>query len=198
MTSPSNDDRERALLAARYLLTRGGVRQLKIDAVLRESGLSTRAFYRNFDDKHDLVKALIQQSSAELAARTREVLEANPDPLLALHDWLEVVLDSGSRDQPSLEAALIWHSYDVRLVYADGVEQAVALVLEPLVDGLRRLKQRGYGHIRPRQDAAAFLLLARAVQAQLVAPAATLTHDQALEIVWSLIRRACTLEAGQS
>lgn len=187
------DDRRRALAAATGLLTRRGVRELKVEGVLREARLSTRAFYRHFGNKHDLVRALIEQSSRDLAARTEVALQSDPDPVLGLRAWLEVVLESGDSRHPSLEAALVWHSNEVRLLYPEAVRQAVALVLEPLVDALRRVRADGRPHVHPRQDAAAFLLLVRAVQAQLVAPDGGLSREDALQTVWSLMARACTL-----
>ncbi|MCU1600471.1 MAG: betI 17 [Frankiales bacterium] len=187
------DDRQRALGAAGRLLTTRGLRDLKVESVLREAGLSTRAFYRHFGNKHDLVRALIEQSSHDVAERTRAALEANPDPVAALHDWVVVMLDSGSSERPSLDAALIWHSLEARRLYSDGIEQAVALVLEPLVLALRRVQER-HPHVRPRLDGVAFLMLTRAVQAQLVAPGNALGHEEAVATVWSVIYRTCVLE----
>lgn len=141
------------------------------------------------------MRALIEQFSGDLAARTEVALRSQPDPVLALRSWLEVVLESGDSRHPSLGAALLWHSNEVRLLYAEPVRQAVALVLEPLVEALRRVRADGRPHVHPRQDAVAFLLLARALQAQLVAPDGGLTREDAIETLWSLMLRALTLTA---
>jgi len=91
MTAAAHEeDRQRALAAARCLLTARGIRDLKVETVLREAGLSTRAFYRHFGNKHDLVRALIEQSSRDVAERTRARARKIGLELVELDAWYDV------------------------------------------------------------------------------------------------------------
>lgn len=190
-------DRQRALAAAWSVISRSGMHGLKLQNVLRESGLSTRAFYRHFEDKPALIKALMEQHYARLAEQTTAVVTAEQDPLTALSRWLDVMLDV-DRDRSAHEAAFTWHWQEVRQAYPQGVVDLVKLLLPPLVEVLRRLQQQGHPHIRPGRDASAVILLTRSVLQQLTAEPPALRPEEARRIVWDFTVRALTLQPAET
>jgi AcrR family transcriptional regulator len=89
----SRAEREvRALLDAAFtVLGRAGIDGLTVAEVLNEAGLSTRAFYRHFPTKDDLVLALFATESERAAARHQAALDLD-DPARALGAWIDGVL----------------------------------------------------------------------------------------------------------
>ncbi|MCU1600469.1 MAG: betI 12 [Frankiales bacterium] len=191
------NDRQRAMSAARSVVSRSGVHGLKLQNVLRESGLSTRAFYRHFEDKPALLKALMEEHYALLAERTAAAVATEQEPLQALSRWLDVMLDVDP-DRSAHEAAFTWHWQEVRQAYPQGVVDLVALLLPPLVEVLRRLQQDGHPHVRPGRDASAVILLTRSVLQQLTAVPPALRPEEARELVWDFTVRALTLRPAGS
>jgi AcrR family transcriptional regulator len=187
-------DQQRALAAAWAVVSRSGVHGLKLQSVLRESGLSTRAFYRHFEDKPALLKALMEEHYAQLAQRTGAAVAAEADPLRALSCWLDVMLDLDDEQRSAHEAAFTWHWQEVRQAYPQGVVDLVGALLPPLIEVLRRLREAGHPHIRPGRDASAVVLLTRSALQQLTAVPPALTSAEAREMVWPFVVRALTLE----
>ena len=79
--------RERILAAAERLLHDRPFRELTVDHVMLEAGLSRTVFYRHFDGLPEVVLALLAKIEAELAGR----LAAGPPD----EDWLREVLAAG-------------------------------------------------------------------------------------------------------
>ncbi|MCU1603261.1 MAG: betI 17 [Frankiales bacterium] len=187
------DERERLLVSARAILERSGPNGFKIKTVLSESHLSTRAFYRHFEDKEDLLRELMEQHYAALAQRSREVLTACPDPLLALKAWLHLMLvPAADPGRAAVEAAFAMDWQEVRRAHPEGFLHAVGLLLEPLIEALDRLRSSGHPHVQPRSDAALVLLLTRTVllQAQSGTP---MDSENGIPVLWSFVCRALTL-----
>lgn len=83
----------RALLDAAFaVLGRVGIDGLTVAEVLSEAGLSTRAFYRHFPSKDDLVLALFASESERAATRHKSALADLADPERALDAWIDGVL----------------------------------------------------------------------------------------------------------
>ncbi len=83
----------RALIeAALTVLRRGGADGLTVADVLAEAGLSTRAFYRHFASKDELVLALFDAEHDVVRARLDAAIAAAPDPRAALVAWIDELL----------------------------------------------------------------------------------------------------------
>jgi AcrR family transcriptional regulator len=79
--------RERILAAAERLLHDRPFRELTVDHVMAEAGLSRTLFYRHFDGLPDVVLALLAKIEAELAGH---LVGGPPD-----ENWLRDVLSAG-------------------------------------------------------------------------------------------------------
>ncbi|TMK67338.1 MAG: TetR/AcrR family transcriptional regulator, partial [Actinobacteria bacterium] len=89
-----DDDAERRLLldAGYRVMRQNGFEDASVGDVLAEAGLSTRAFYRHFASKDDLVLAMSRRDAARIAARIDERLETAATSIDALHAWVDEVL----------------------------------------------------------------------------------------------------------
>jgi AcrR family transcriptional regulator len=193
------DDRERALHAARQVLLRSGFHGFKLQAVLAASGLSTRAFYRQFADKYDLLRVLIEDHYAALTERSRQVLQSSATPMEALSEWLDLMLDLES-DEALLaqEAAFIRHWEDVCAAYPDSIDSALSGLHQALADVLANIRVSGSPFLRPSYDAAALLLLTRSAARQRLTRRPNMSLSEARAIVWPFAFRSLMLRVELS
>jgi AcrR family transcriptional regulator len=88
MATPVHDERGRIIDAAHRVLgaTRG--QSVSVTEVLREAGLSTRAFYRHFDSKDALVLAMVQEEYGAMRRRLDSVVADAASPPAAVRAWI--------------------------------------------------------------------------------------------------------------
>ena len=72
----SANERDRLIAAARQVMERNGWWGFKVENVLKQSGLSTRSFYRHFEKKSDLLVAVLDEELADLAVRLQDATAA--------------------------------------------------------------------------------------------------------------------------
>jgi AcrR family transcriptional regulator len=153
--APDPDVRRAILAATSKSLREQGVRGLSIAAVLDRAGLSTRAFYRHFDSKDELVTAVFLEMARTEVRRLRRKMAAADGPVQATIAWIDGRLDlafdetvrSGLRDL-SMEAQSQMFASPAL------VSPAYAEMLAPLVEQLRRGLDAGvFVEVDPVTDA---------------------------------------------
>jgi AcrR family transcriptional regulator len=87
------------LSAASKLVREEGVRALSIAGVLRRANLSTRAFYRHFDSKDQLVTAVFLEMARVEKVRLRNRMAKYDDPVRAVAEWIDGRLDLAFNEQ---------------------------------------------------------------------------------------------------
>lgn len=75
--------RQRILAAAAELFTERGVNGASLEQIAERAGYTRGALYGNFGDKHELVRALLEQRTENEAAEVRRM---GPDFATAAHD----------------------------------------------------------------------------------------------------------------
>jgi AcrR family transcriptional regulator len=147
--------RREILASASTTLREQGVRGLSIAAVLERAALSTRAFYRHFDSKDELVAAVFLETARVEKRRLRRRMAAAATEVDAVAAWIDGRLDLAFDDnirsdfwRLSLEAQTQTFT-SPRLV-----QPAYAEMLKPLSEALQRGLRRGlFHHIDPVTDA---------------------------------------------
>ena len=90
------EDEVRALVEAGLaVLRRHGAAGLTVAEVLAEAGLSTRAFYRHFQSKDELVLAVFEQEAQRRYAGLEAQLATAASPRAALETWVDEMLALG-------------------------------------------------------------------------------------------------------
>ena len=120
------------------MLRRNGYANANITDILAEAGLGTRAFYRHFATKDDLLVALFRDNAeVTRAAVAAQVAGAGSPPARVLA-WIDALLDLGY-DERHRELAGIFTSAAVGAVIADAggavIEALRAPLAEAIVDG---------------------------------------------------------------
>src|ERR1700756_5210897 len=137
--APDPDVRCAILDAASRSMDDHGVRGLSVAAVLDRAQLSTRAFYRHFESKDQLVAAVFLEMTRNEVLRLRTKMAVAATPAAAVAAWIEGRLDlafdeniESEQRQVSLEAQATMPSSP------ELVSPAYNAILEPLIEQLER------------------------------------------------------------
>ena len=134
------------------MLREHGVGGLGIAAVLERAGLSTRAFYRHFGSKEELVAAVFLETARVETRRLRRRMAAATTEIEALAAWVDGRLDLAFDD--SIGSDLRRLSLEAQSQSPGLVQPAYAEMLKPLRGALQRGLQAGVFHrIDPVTDA---------------------------------------------
>jgi AcrR family transcriptional regulator len=143
------------LSAASKIVRDDGVRALSVAEVLSRTQLSTRAFYRHFDSKDQLVSAVFLEMARVEMVRLRQKMATGADPVHAVAAWIDGRLDLAFNEhirsdlrQMSLEAQ------SQMFASPELVGPSYAEILRPLVQELERGRNMGvFSDIDPENDA---------------------------------------------
>jgi AcrR family transcriptional regulator len=91
----ARDDVQLLISAGFAVLLRNGAAELTIAEVLSEAGLSTRAFYRHFSSKSDLLLAIYEHEVQLSYPRLQRRIDAAANPADALVAWIDELLENG-------------------------------------------------------------------------------------------------------
>lgn len=133
-------EHEALLRAARRVFLRRGYAQTRVEDVLAEAGISTRAFYRFHAGKGELFLELFDRANQAAMERLRASVMQHEDPVQQLDAYLTATLDLAYEPRLKREAALF------AVVPAELTAQyasEVASCREQLVSVLREILQRG-------------------------------------------------------
>jgi len=140
--SPWQGDVEaRALVqAGMAVLRRSTARNLTVADVLEEAGLSTRAFYRHFQSKDELILAVYQYDNRRSIDRLRTRIAAADSTLDALERWVEASLALGFAPRQARRTTTLWREGGRIWAQYPGEYKAI---VEGLVAPLTQVLERG-------------------------------------------------------
>ncbi|OBF61853.1 TetR family transcriptional regulator [Mycobacterium sp. 852002-51971_SCH5477799-a] len=143
----------RAILAAASTVVREqGIGKLSIGAVLERAALGTRAFYRHFESKDELVAALFLDMARAEERRLRRRMAPAATEIDAVAAWIDGRLDLAFDD--NIRADLRRLSMEAQSQSSALVQPAYAEMLKPLSETLQRgLASGTFHHIEPMTDA---------------------------------------------
>jgi AcrR family transcriptional regulator len=149
---PDPTVRREILAAASTTLQEQGVRGLSVATVLERAGLSTRAFYRHFDSKEELVAAVFLETARVEKRRLRRRMSTATTEIEAVTAWIDGRLDLAFDE--SIGSDLRRLSLEAQSQSPGLVQPAYAEMLKPLRDTLQRGLRGGvFHHIDPETDA---------------------------------------------
>jgi AcrR family transcriptional regulator len=153
--APDPDTRRAILAAASDSLSEQGVQGLSIAAVLQRAELSTRAFYRHFESKDQLVSAVFLEMARTEKRRLRRRMAAAGGPVEAVAAWIDGRLDLAFSE--SIKSDLRRMSLEAQsqgFASPELIQPAYAEMLEPLIDQIHRgLEQGAFRDVDPMSGA---------------------------------------------
>jgi AcrR family transcriptional regulator len=147
--------RREILAAASTTLREHGVRGFSIAAVLDCAKLSTRAFYRHFDSKDELLAAVFLEAARTERRRLQRRMSAAATEIEAVAAWIDGRLDLAFDDNVKSDLRrLSMEAQSQTFASPSLVQPAYAEMLKPLSEVLQRGLQSGvFDHIDPVADA---------------------------------------------
>jgi AcrR family transcriptional regulator len=149
--------RRKILAAASTTLREQGVRGLSIAAVLERTALGTRAFYRHFDSKDQLVAALLLEMARAEERRLRRRMAFATTEIDAVAAWIDGRLDLAFDDKIKSDLRRVSLEAQSQMFASPNlVMPAYSQLLKPLSEALQGGLQHGvFHHIDPVTDAQA-------------------------------------------
>ena len=185
-------EREAIMRAAYDLIQRNGSKETSVHDVLRETGYSTRAFYRHFRSKDELVIEMYRVDSDRVVAAVAAAVTSAPTPLAALEAWIDQTL-AVVYDARRLRHAVVLSSTEVASAEGHAAVELAGLDAQraPLVELLRAGKEQGvFPFAEPEADAFAIQAVVGAHMRTRLLHAEGLTRAEAREHTLALFRRA--------
>ena len=106
--APQQDaERARIIDAAYRVLASSRGTSVSVTEILGVAGLATRAFYRHFSSKDDLLLAVFRQESAAMLARLESAAASTSQPADALRGWIEEFLRVASAPRRRQRAVVL-------------------------------------------------------------------------------------------
>jgi len=145
--APDPDVHRAIVAAAVEALREQGVRGLSVAAVLDRAALSTRAFYRHFESKDQLVAAIfLEMAHAERRRLQRKMAKA-ADPVEAVAAWIDGRLDLAFDDDVKSDLRrLSLEAQSQMFVAPELIQPAFDEMLKPLIEQLERGQSVGMFH----------------------------------------------------
>ena len=137
--APDPDVRRAIVDAASKSVREHGVRGLSVAAVLERARLSTRAFYRHFDSKDQLVAAVFLELTRAEVLRLRTKISEATNPVEAVAAWIDGRLNLAFDEDIKAELRQVsLEAQSKAFSSPDMVMPAYGAILEPLIEQLQR------------------------------------------------------------
>lgn len=185
-------EREQIMRAAYRLIQQNGSRETSVHDVLRETGFSTRAFYRHFRSKDELVIEMYRVDSDRVTDALVAAVASAPTPLDALTVWIDQSL-AVVYDARRLRHAAVLASPEVASAHGFTEVQVAGLEAQrgPLVEVLGEGRRRGvFPLAQPDADAFAIQAVVLAHMRSRLLGRDGLTRAEARDHTVELFRRA--------
>lgn len=131
-------ERTHLFKAAYAVMSRNGYANAHVTDILNEAKLSTRAFYRHFASKDELLEAMFHQNVERACAHLDEQIAKAQVPTQQLLAWVDEILEMGY-DARKGRMARMFASTTIISSLADAGHEATAMLYQPLhrvlVDG---------------------------------------------------------------
>ncbi|MET0628162.1 MAG: TetR/AcrR family transcriptional regulator [Acidimicrobiia bacterium] len=183
-TTRATSDAERTTIldAALRVMRRNAYAEAQISEILAEAELSTRAFYRHFDSKDDMLMALYRSDADVVARRLQERVAAADSPEDQLAAWIDETLSLGYDRRRANRARMLASDAARRTVaFAEESARTAGELSAPLRDLLERGASSGaFPRCVPDQDAPTIYALVWRLVAEAIAGRATMDVNQAV------------------
>lgn len=134
-------DAQLLIAACRDLITETGSVAPPVSLILKRAGLGSRAFYRLFPSKRDLLMAVLEAGTEALQARIRSRLDTIPDPATRIHTWIDTFIEHTTSTPADGTASLILDAPRLSAIFPDASETLERRIIAPLHEALGDLRR---------------------------------------------------------
>ena len=145
--APDPDVRCAIVAAAAKCLRAHGIRGLSVAVVLEEAQLSTRAFYRHFDSKDQLVTAVFTELTRIEVLRLKSKMAAAATPVEAVAAWIDGRFDLAFDDDTESDLRrLLMEAQSKVCASPEPMAPPYPMIFVPLIEQLQRGLDVGVFH----------------------------------------------------
>ena len=138
MTPEARAERGQLMDAALKVMRRNGFQGASVQDILDHAGLSTRAFYRQFQSKDDLLLAMFRTASGPDVVQVASEVGNAPVAIDAVHKWIDEIL-AIAYDRKRIQRLVMFNVVARQTVgYADEEAALRDGLIAPLLRALRR------------------------------------------------------------
>lgn len=134
------DDATRLIGACRELIAESGEVDPSVGRILERAGLSSRAFYRLFASKEELLVAVLQDGTNTMVAHIEEEMAKADGPLAQVEAWARSALTPYDEAAVSHTGSLLRHSRSWEKTFPREMATIRAEFLRPLVRAIDQLR----------------------------------------------------------
>ena len=148
------DLRTEIIEATWRILRNTGFEGFKVQQVIARVGTSTRAFYREFEDKDALFVFLMQDEYARTATRLEHVVEARTDPVGQVSAWMRELIFAAGDPRRAARARLFASRPALMHRFPEVFDAADQLLRSSLVVAIMHGREVGtFTSVNPETDA---------------------------------------------
>ncbi len=174
----SRNERRALIEAGLVALRRKGNDGCTVADVLAEAGLSTRAFYRHFASKDELVLAIYEQDARATQAKLRDRMRAAETPVAAIDVWIDETLALAFDPRRARRTRPLAHEgLRLQAAFPKQFAAIVAGVIDPLAAVLAEL-----GDPRAERDARSLHAITWAIVEERLAGGAVTREEAAAHV----------------
>jgi AcrR family transcriptional regulator len=138
LTPEARVERGQLMDAALKVMRRNGFQGASVQDILDHAGLSTRAFYRQFQSKDDLLLAMFRTASGPDVAQVASQVKDAPVAIDAVHVWIDEIL-AIAYDRKRIQRLVMFNTVARQTVgYSDEEASLRDGLINPLLQALRR------------------------------------------------------------
>lgn len=190
---------DRILGGAEAVLARRGYEGLRVDDVLAEAGLSTRAFYRHFRGKAELFVALFDREADRAHERLRAKVDAVTGPEAKVRTWIESTLALAYDARVARRTAVFLVARPViAREFPDEIEATLRSQRRLLEDAIAAGRDVGrFPNADPAVDALAIHHVCTGLMTDQLLGISTLGHDQAVALATGCALQTLTADGRE-
>lgn len=137
---------QRLIQACSSLIAETGQVDPPVNAILERAGLGTRAFYRLFNSKEELIIAVLQDGTTWKTSYIAEQMATASTPLERIRAWVEAAISPYTispytQDASPGQRAILLHTYRWETMFPNELAAMREQLLQPLVQAIADLRE---------------------------------------------------------
>lgn len=131
---------QRLIQSCSSLIAETGQVDPPVTSILERAGLGTRAFYRLFKSKEELIIAVLQDGTTWKINYIDEQMATATTPLERVTTWVEAAISPHTREDAPGHRAILLHTYRWEMMFPQELATMREQLLQPLVHAIAQLR----------------------------------------------------------
>ena len=135
---------QRLIEAARAVMEREQTLNPRVSDIVAEAGLSNQAFYRHFRGKSELMLAILDDGSRQMAAYVESRMAPETSGVAKVRAWIDgSLVQTVVERTASISRGVILNTLELRAEFLEESDRTADLVRRPLIEAIRLAREQG-------------------------------------------------------